>query len=83
VKRNARAGVEDRWHRGPKLRVQLDRVDEAVRSVVPQSMWAEILAKLKELEPHPETLDIGEDAFDDDDAPFDPTEFIDDDDDEF
>ena len=61
-----------------ELKVQLDRIDEAVRSIVPQSMWAEILAKLKELEQHPETLDVWEDAFDDDD-PFDPTEFIDDD----
>jgi hypothetical protein len=63
---------------GPGLRVQLDRIDEAVRSVVPQSMWAEILAKLEELEQHPEPLDLATDSFDDaDDEPFDPTDFID------
>ncbi len=61
-----------------ELRVQLDRIDEAVRSVVPQSMWAEILAKLEELEQHPEPLDLATDSFDDaDDEPFDPTDFID------
>ena len=64
-----------------ELRVQLDRIDEAIRSVVPQSMWAEILAKLEELEQHPETLDVGADSFDDaGDEPYDPTEFIDEDD---
>ncbi len=61
-----------------ELRVQLDRIDEAVRAVVPQAMWAEILAKLKELEQHQEALDEGADSFDDaGDEPFDPTEFID------
>ena len=59
-----------------ELRVQLDRIDEAVRSVVPQSMWAEILAKLEELEQHPETLNVGADSLDDDDDdPHDPMEF--------
>ena len=44
-------------------------------------MWGEIIEKLEELEQHPEALDVGEDAFDDaDDHPYDPTEFIDDDD---
>ena len=61
-----------------ELRVQLDRIDEAVRAVVPQAMWAEILAKLKELEQHQEALDEGADSFyDAGDEPFDPTEFID------
>ena len=65
-----------------ELKVQMDRIDEAVRSVVPQSMWAAILEKLEELEQHSEALDVGTDSFDDaDDEPFDPTEFIDDDDD--
>jgi hypothetical protein len=41
----------------------------------------EIVEKLKELEQHREALDIGTDAFDDDDDDhFDPTEFIDEDD---
>jgi hypothetical protein len=56
-------------------------IGEAVRAVVPQSMWAAIIEKLEELEQHSEALDVGEDAFDDtDDDPYDPTEFIDEDD---
>ena len=42
-------------------------------------MWAAIVEKLEELEQPPESLDVGEDGFDDDDGPYDPTEFIDDD----
>jgi hypothetical protein len=53
------------------------RIGEAVRSVVPQQMWSEI-EKLEELEQRPEALDVGTDSFDDDD-PYDPTEFIDED----
>jgi hypothetical protein len=66
-----------------KLKVQLGRIGEAVRAVVPQEMWAAIIEKLDEAEQHTEVLDVGEGAFDDDDDPYDPTEFIDDDDDEF
>jgi hypothetical protein len=63
------------------LKVQLGQISQAVRSVVPQSMWGEIIEKLDEAEQHSEALDIGEDAFDDaDDDPYDPTEFIDEDD---
>ena len=63
------------------LKVQLDRIGEAVRAVVPQEMWAEIIEKLEELEQHSEALDVGTDSFDDaDDEPYDPTEFIDEDD---
>lgn len=51
----------------------------AVKSTVPQSMWSEIIEKLDEAEQDQEVLDVGEGAFDDDDdEPFDPTEFIDD-----
>ena len=47
-------------------------------------MWAAIVEKLEELEPHPGSLDVGTDSFDDgDDDAYDPMEFIDDDDDEF
>ena len=64
-----------------EVRVQLGKISEAVRSVVPQEMWAAIVEKLEELEQHPEALDVGTDSFDDaDDDPYDPTEFIDDDD---
>jgi hypothetical protein len=64
-----------------ELKVQLGNISKAVRSVVPQSMWAAILEELEELEQHPEALDVGTDYVDDaDDDPYDPTEFIDDDD---
>ena len=64
-----------------ELKVQLDRIGEAVRAVVPQQMWAAIVEKLEELEQHSEALDVGTDSFDDaDDEPYDPTEFIDEDD---
>jgi hypothetical protein len=59
-----------------ELKVQLGRIGEAVRPVVPESMWAAIIERLDEFEQHPEALDVGEDSFDDDDA-YDPTtEFI-------
>ena len=65
----------------------MDQIGDAVKSTVPQEMWGAIIEKLEEfeeLEQHPEALDVGTDSFDDaDDEPFDPTEFIDDDDDEF
>jgi transposase-like protein len=64
-----------------ELRVQLGKISEAVRSVVPQSMWGAIIDKLEELEQHSEALHVGTDSFNDaGDEPFDPTEFIDDDD---
>jgi hypothetical protein len=63
-----------------ELKVQLGQIGEAVRAVVPQSMWAAIVEKLEQLEQHSGALDVGEDSFDDaDDDPYDPTEFIDDD----
>ena len=63
------------------MKVQLGQVCEAVKSTVPQEMWGEIIEKLEELEQHSEALDVGEDSFDDaDDEPYDPTEFIDEDD---
>ena len=65
------------------MKVQLGQINEAVRSVVPESMWGEIVEKLEELEQHQEALSVGTDSFDDaDDDPYDPTEFIDDDDDD-
>ena len=64
-----------------ELKVQLGRIGEAVRAVVPQQMWAAIVEQLEELEQHSEALDVGTDSFDDaDDDPYDPTEFIDEDD---
>ena len=43
-----------------ELKVQLGQISEAVRAVVPQSMWAAIIEKLEELEQHPEALDVGD-----------------------
>ena len=64
-----------------ELKVQLGQIIDVVHAVVPQSMWAAIVEQLEELEQHPEALDVGTDSFDDaDDDPFDPTEFIDEDD---
>ena len=64
-----------------ELKVQLGNISKAVHSVVPQSMWAAIAEQLEELEQHPEVLDVGTDSFDDaDDDPYDPTEFIEEDD---
>jgi hypothetical protein len=64
-----------------ELKVALDQIGEAVRAVVPQSMWAAIIEKLDEAEQHSEALDVGEDSFDNSyDEPYDPTEFIDEDD---
>ena len=63
------------------MRVQMDQICDAVKSTVPQEMWGAIIEKLEELEQHQEALSVGEDAFDDSyDAPYDPTEFIDEDD---
>ena len=61
------------------VKVQLGQICEAVKSTVPQEMWGEIIEKLEELEQHSEALDVGRDPFDDDD-PYDPTGFIDEDD---
>jgi hypothetical protein len=61
------------------MRVQMDQICDAVRSVVPESMWGEIVARIEEVENHSETLDVGTDDFDDDE-PYDPTEFIEQDD---
>ena len=64
-----------------ELRFQLGKINEAVRSVVPQSMWAQIIRAIEEVEQHPEALDVGTDSFDDaDNDAYDPTEFIDEDD---
>lgn len=65
-----------------RLKVQLGWICNAVKSTVPEEMWGEIVEKLEEFEQHPDALDVGTDSYDDDE-PFDPTEFIDEDDDEF
>ena len=61
------------------MKVQLSQICNAVKSTVPQEMWGEIVEKLEELEQHTAALDVEDDAYDDGDDPYDPTEFIDDD----
>jgi hypothetical protein len=43
-------------------------------------MWGEIVEKVDQLEQDPESLDVEADAYRDPDEVFDPTEFIDEDD---
>ena len=63
------------------MKVQVAAICDAVKSTVPQEMWSEIIEKLDEAEQHSQVLDVEDDCFDDaDDDAFDPTEFIDDDD---
>ena len=64
------------------LKVQLGQDQRRrCKSTVPQEMWGEIVEKLEELEQHQEALGVGMDSFDDaDDDAYDPTEFIDEDD---
>ena len=58
------------------MKVQLGGICNAVKSTVPEEMWGEIVEKIEEFEQHQEALDVGTDSFDDDDdEPFDPTEF--------
>ena len=65
-----------------ELKVQLGWICNAVKSTVPQELWGEIIEKLEEFEQqHSVALDVGTDSFDDDE-PYDPTEFTDEDDDE-
>lgn len=60
------------------MRRHVNMITDAVKPTVPEEYWGQIAARL-DLEQHPEALDVGTDDIDDDD-PFDPTEFIDDDD---
>jgi hypothetical protein len=62
-----------------ELKVQLGQISQAVRAVVPKQMWAAIVEQLEELEQHSGALGAVEDGFDADD-PYDPMEFIDEDD---
>ena len=63
------------------MKVQMAAICAAVKSTVPQEMWGAIVEKLEQLEQHPEALDVEAESFDDSyDDPYDPTEFIDEDD---
>jgi hypothetical protein len=64
-----------------EMRRQVNQILNAAKAVVPQEMWGAIAEKLDQVERHPEAIDVGTDSFDDaDDAPYDPKEFIDEDD---
>jgi hypothetical protein len=62
------------------MRLQVNQILDAVKAVVPQSMWGDIVDRLDQVEQHPEVLDVDAEDFDDDNDPYDPTEFIDEDD---
>ena len=42
-----------------ELRFQVGQISDAVRSVVPESMWGAIIEKLEELEQHSQALESG------------------------
>ena len=63
-----------------KLKVELGQITEAVRSVVPQSMWGEIIEKVEQLEERAGSLAVEADAYDGMDDAYDPMEFADEDD---
>jgi hypothetical protein len=61
------------------IRRQVNMITDAVKTVVPEEYWGQIVARL-DLEQHPEVLDAETEGFDDDEEPYDPTEFAEDDD---
>jgi hypothetical protein len=63
-----------------ELRLQVYRIQDAVKAVVPQEMWGAIVEKLDQPQHDPDALDAETEDFDDDGA-YDPTEFAEDDDD--
>jgi hypothetical protein len=65
-----------------ELRLQVYRISNAVKAVVPQEMWGAIVEKLDQPQQDPETLDAETEDFDDDE-PYDPTALAEDEDDEF
>jgi hypothetical protein len=64
-----------------QVRLQVNRILDAVKTVVPQEMWGAIVEELDLPESQPVLENAG--YFGDDDEPYDPTEFNDEDDDEF
>jgi len=62
-----------------ELRLQVYRIQDAVKAVVPQEMWGAIVEKLDQPQ-HPEATDAETEDFDDDDDGYDPTEFTEEDD---
>src|SRR6516164_2904949 len=62
-----------------ELRLQVYRIQDAVKAVVPQKMWGAIVEKLDQPQ-HPEATDAETEDFDDDDDGYDPNEFTEEDD---
>ena len=48
------------------MKVQMAQICAAVKSTVPQEMWAAIVEKLEQLEQRPESLRVSMDSFNDD-----------------
>ena len=64
-----------------ELRFQLGKIGEAVQVLLSRRRCGRDHRAIEEVEHHPEALDAGMGSFDDaDDDAFDPTEFIDEDD---
>jgi hypothetical protein len=61
-----------------KMRLQVNQILHAVKTVVPQEMWNAIADQLDQVEQRPEALDVETEDFDD--HAYGPTAFIDDDD---
>ena len=61
------------------MRRQVNMITAAVKSVVPEEYWGQIVARL-DLEQHPQVLDAETEAFDDDEDAYDPTGFAEEDD---
>ena len=73
---DSRAGQPDM----ADIMVQMNHIIEAVKSTVPRELWGEIVRKLDQLEQHSKALDGETEALDEADDAYDPTEFIDEDD---
>jgi hypothetical protein len=74
---DSRAGQPDLT----QLRHQLNQILDAVKSTVPEQMWGDIIARLDQHDP--EAIDAETEDFDDEEDGYDPTEFAEDEDDEF
>jgi hypothetical protein len=51
------------------MRRRVNQITDAVKAVVPESMWGAIADKVDELEHQHDALDVETDDYDDDDAP--------------
>ena len=63
-----------------ELGAQVNRIVGAVKAVVPEQMWGDIIEKLDQQQQDPETIDADTEDFDDGEDGYDPTEFAEEDD---